>query len=782
MNAKKIISQLTLEEKAALLGGKNEWESRTVERLGISSVVMSDGPHGLRCQAGLGDHLGINESLPATCFPTAATVANSWDESLGETIGSMLGEEALAQGVDIILGPGVNMKRTPLCGRNFEYFSEDPYLAGKMAASYVRGIQSKHVYACLKHFAVNSREYRRMAMNAVVDERTLREIYLTAFEIGVKEGGAKTIMSSYNEVNGTYSNENYHLLSEILRDEWGFDGIVVSDWGASNDHVESVKCRATLEMPNPGLDSAREVVKAVRDGRLKEEQVDEALRPLIEAALYVKDNNHKIGFDEESHHKVAKRAALCSAVLLKNEDNILPLKPKTMVALKGPFVEKPRFQGAGSSVVNATKIESVKSVIDDYDLTVVEDPALADVVLYFFGLDEIAESEGGDRKSMKIPEYQIKELQQLYEINPHIVGVISAGSAIEMPWIDKLQAVLHGYLAGQAGASAMLDLLTGKANPMGKLSESYPFSYEECPVYHYADEEKRNLEYREGLFIGYRYYDTAEVPVAFPFGFGLSYTTFAYSNLTVQKDKVTFDITNTGDVEGTEIAQLYVGKKDSKIIRPRKELKGFAKVWLHAGETKTVEILFDDKTFRYFNTATNKWETEGGTYELYIGKSSAQIELTGSIEKQQTTDVLPYDINDFPSYKTGKITEVSDEEFARLYGKELPTEHKGELQFNDALCQMKNAKNIFARGFYKRLKRDLDKTYEKGVPDLTIMFLYNMPFRAMSKMAGNNCSREMAEGVLAFVNGHFFQGVHKFVGGYFRNALENKKYEKLLKK
>ena len=782
MDAREIISQLTLMEKAALLSGKNEWESRDIPRLGIQSITFSDGPHGLRRQEGAGDHLGLNASLPATCFPTAATVANSWDPSIGEEIGAALGEEAVAQNVDVLLGPGLNMKRSPLCGRNFEYFSEDPILAGKMAASYVRGIQSKHVYSCPKHFAVNSREYRRMAMNAVVDERTLREIYLTAFEIAVKEGGAKTIMSAYNEVNGKYANENEHLLVDILRNEWGFDGIVVTDWGASNDHVEGVRCQSNVEMPNPGLDSARELIKAATEGegRITEEEIDRAILPIIEAAIYFRENDHTKGFDKEAHHAIAKKAVLNSAVLLKNDEDILPLKAGTTVCLRGPFVDKPRYQGSGSSQVNSTKVETIKEQIANYDLKVVDDPEKADVVLFFFGLDEIAESEGADRMSMDVPEYQIKELESLTVYNKHIIGVMSAGSSVKMPWLDKLQALLHGYLTGQAGASAMLDLITGKEIPTGKLSESYPFAFADCSVANYSDTEKRNLQYREGPFIGYRYYDTADVAVQFPFGFGLSYTTFEYSKLYVGEEGVKFTIKNTGDRDGAEIAQLYVGKEESGLIRPKKELKGFKKVWIKAGESAEVEIPFDDKTFRYFSTVSNKWEIEGGEYQIYIGSNVSEIELKGLITKAGTIEELPYDIETLPSYKTGKVRNVHYEEFEKLYGHPLPEEKVGELDINDALCQMKDAKSGICRFVYKVLKNKLDQSYEKGVPDLNIMFIYNMPFRAMSKMTAGAVSRDMAESIVTIANGHFFKGLGGIISGYFKNARANKKYEERL--
>lgn len=780
MKAKEIISKLTIEEKAALLSGKNEWESRDIPRLGISSITFSDGPHGLRRQEGAGDHLGLNASLPATCFPTAATTANSWDPKLGEQIGEALGEEALAQGVNVVLGPGLNMKRSPLCGRNFEYFSEDPILAGKMAAAYIRGIQSRHVYACPKHFAVNSRESRRMAMNAVVDERTLREIYLTAFEIAVKEGGAKAIMSAYNEVNGSYANENEHLLVDILRKEWGFDGIVVTDWGGSNDHTAGVKCQSNVEMPNPGLDSARGLLKDLKLGKITEEEIDRAIEPVIEAALYFRENT-KQEFDKEADHRLARKAAAQSAVLLKNDGDILPLKEGTKVALRGPFVNKPRFQGAGSSQVNATKVETIEEEIKKYPLHVVEDPKEADVVLFFFGLDAIAESEGADRISMDIPTYQIEEIERLAVLNPNIVGVMSAGSAVKMPWLDKLTALLHGYLTGQAGASAFLDLLIGKEVPSGKLAESYPFAYVDCSMFNYADEKYRNLQYREGPFIGYRYYDTANVAVQFPFGYGLSYTTFSYENLVLTDQGVRFTVKNMGSCRGAEITQLYVGKKETALVRPKKELKGFQKIWLEAGEAKEVEIPFDDKTFRYFNTKTDRWEIEGGSYTIMVGASSADIRLEAELLKEGTTDVIPYDIEKLPSYRTGLVRNVHYEEFQVFYGKVLPEEKTGALDINDALCQMKDAKNVLCRLVYKVLQKKLDKSIEKGVPDLNILFIYNMPFRAVSKMTAGMVSREMAESMVLAANGHFFRGLGGLIGGFFRNRKENKKYEALLK-
>lgn len=806
MKHKDIISKMTIEEKAAFLSGKNEWQTRDFEALGIPSIFCSDGPHGIRKQAGAGDHLGLNESLPATCFPTAATIANSWSEELGEELGRNLGEEAMAEGVNILLGPGLNIKRSPLCGRNFEYFSEDPYLAGKMAASYVRGIQSRGVYACPKHFAVNSQELRRMAMNSVIDERTLREIYLTGFEIAVKEGGAKTIMSAYNEVNGTYANENKHLLKEILRDEWGFDGLVITDWGASNDHALGVAAGSTLEMPNPGLDSARELIAAVESGKISMDDVDARVDELLDAVIMLSSNAHDKSdeFDKDAHHAVAKKAAAESAVLLKNSESILPLKKGAKVAVIGDFAFDPRYQGAGSSLVNPTKVETISEMISSYDLQVVgmsrgysrcgEDNAetkkealdlagRADVVLFFFGLNEDSESEGMDRSHMRIPQNQINLLQELGQVNSNLIGIISAGSAIEMPWHHYFKALLHGYLNGQAGAGAVLDILTGEVNPSGKLSETIVRRLEDTPAYRYYPSRERTSEYREGPYVGYRYYDTAKVQVLYPFGFGLSYTTFEYSDITADEKGVTFTVKNTGDRDGAEVAQMYISMKGGKVYRPEKELKGFAKVNLKAGESKKVTISFDDKSFRYFNTKTNKWEVEGGEYIVSVGSSSADIKLTAKVSKAGTTDEIPYSEAELPSYYSGKIEDVSDEEFEKLLGRAIPDgKWSGQLGLNDALCQMYYAKSGLARFIYKRLTAMKKKADEKGKPDLNILFIYNMPFRAMGKMTGGAISMEMVDGIVKLVNGHFFGGLGKIIGGYFRNSKKNKAYEAKLKR
>lgn len=804
MKHRAIIEKMTLEEKTAVLSGKNTWETRAVKRLEIPSIALSDGPHGIRKQAGAGDHLGLNASLPATCFPTAATIANSWDEGLGEALGQALGEEAAAQGVDILLGPGLNIKRSPLCGRNFEYFSEDPYLAGKMAASYVRGIQSRGVHACPKHFAVNSQELRRMAMNAVVDERTLREIYLTGFEIAMKEGGARSIMTSYNQVNGTYANENKHLLQDILRGEWGFGGLVVTDWGGSNSHTAGVEAGSDLEMPSPGLDSARELAAAVLEGRLAEDDLDSCVDRLLEAVLTVKgEKKTPRTFDQETHHLLARRAAAESAVLLKNQEKLLPLKAGTKVAVIGDFAVEPRYQGAGSSMVNPIQVETMERVIGDSQLSVVGisrgyerngDPddilkkeavdlaEKAEVVIYCLGLNELGEAEGLDRSHMRIPQNQIDLLETLAKVNENIVGVISAGASIEMPWERNCRAILHGYLSGQAGASAMVDILTGEVNPSGRLSETYPIKYEDTPSFRNFPSTERNAEYREGIYVGYRYYDTSMVRVQYPFGFGLSYTEFSYSDLQVDEDGVTFIVANDGDCGGAEVTQLYIGLPEAAVFRPYKELKGFKKVFLKAGERKKVRIPFDDKTFRYWNCRTNKWETEGGNYLIMVGACVADIRLSGRLERKGTTGELPYDREQLPSYYSGLIQQVGEREFETLLGHPVPDgKWSGELGINDAICQMYYAKSRLARLAYRCLTKRKKKSEDKGKPDLNILFIYNMPFRGIAKMTGGMVSMEMVNGIVEMVNGHFFTGLKVVIAGYIRNSTANKREEARLR-
>lgn len=803
MKNKDIIEQLTLLEKAALLSGKNVWQTRDIPRLGIPSIFLSDGPHGLRKQLGAADHLGLNKSQPATCFPPAATVANSWNPQLGEEIGAALGEEALELEVDVVLGPGLNIKRSPLCGRNFEYFSEDPYLSGKMAAGYVRGIQSKGVSACLKHFAVNNQELRRMASNSVVDARTLRELYLTGFEIAVKEAAPKSVMTSYNEVNGRYANENAHLLKEILRDEWGFDGFVVTDWGGSNDHVEGVRNGSTLEMPSAGLGSARELVSAVEEGRIGEEELNVRVDELLEAVFRTKATEKPKSYDREAHHALARKAAEESIVLLKNENGILPLKGGAKVAVIGDFAKTPRYQGAGSSVVNPTKLDTTLDLIETSGLemtgfsegfkrsggneealkkSAVEVAKAADAVLMYIGLDEISETEGLDRRHMKLAQNQIELLQAVSAANPNVIAIISAGSVIEMPWKDNCRAIVHGYLSGQAGAGAMLRVITGEYNPSGKLGESYPFRYEDTPAYNFFPGKQRTAEYREGLYVGYRYYQTINKPVCYPFGYGLSYTTFSYSDLYVTEDGAAFTITNTGMTDGAEAAQLYVSCKNGKVFRPVRELKGFCKVFLRSGESKTVSIPLDDKTFRYFNIETNSWEIETAEYEILIGSSAENIRLCKVLTVRGSEAPCPYSSQALPDYYSGKIQSLPDDEFAALLGYEIPDgSWSGELGINDALCQMEYAKSGLARLIYKILDTRMKRGEAKGTPDLNALFQLNMPFRGIAKMTNGIVSMEMAAGMVTLVNGKFFKGMGIIINGFFRNSKANRRDEAILR-
>lgn len=779
-----IISKMSLEEKAYMMSGKDTWSTVPYEKYGIPPMVMSDGPHGMRRQLGKGDQLGINGSLPATCFPTAATVANSWDEALGEEIGAALADEAVTMDVGVILGPGLNIKRSPLCGRNFEYFSEDPYHAGKMAAAYVRGIQSRGIAACPKHFAANSQELRRMASNSVVDERTLREIYTTGFEIAVKEGGAKAIMSSYNEVNGVYANENKHLLQDILVDEWGFEGIVISDWGGSNDHALGVKNGSHLEMPGTGKSGMRDIVRAVEAGTLKEETLDRRVDELLDIIFLTRPavtGGRGKSFSVEEHDRLARRAARESAVLLKNEGGILPLAPGARVALIGDFAQTSRYQGAGSSLVKPTKEpENIVACAKESGLEIVAyeqgyirnrkpNPGLiekakraaeqAQTVLIFAGLDEISESEGLDRAHMRMPQGQLALIDAVCGVNENVVVVLSAGSAIEMPWYDKVRGILHGYLWGQAGASAMLDILTGKACPSGKLAETYPFCNEDTPAYRCYPGRERSSEYREGLYVGYRYYTSVGKKVRFPFGFGLSYTSFAYSNLRVSESGVTFTLENTGTVAGAETAQLYVGRESGTVFRPVRELKGFVKAALAPGEQRTVQIPFDDKTFRFYDTRTDTWEVESGTYHIMIAKNAEEICLEADYEAAGTVAGGGYSRQELPEYFSGEITQVSDAAYRILYGRDIPDGHwTKEIQMNDAVAQLNRGKGIFGWIFWGVLTLMLKFSEWRGKPSLNVLFNYNMPIRGYAKMTGGFVTMDMARALTEMANGHRIKG------------------------
>ena len=802
-NTELLLKELTLEEKCALLSGAETFKTRGMPQHGIPQIWLSDGPHGLRKQAGESDHLGLNPSVPATCFPTASAVANSWDAALGEEIGAALGEEAAAQEVSVVLGPGLNMKRNPLCGRSFEYFSEDPYLAGKLAAGYIRGIQSKGVAACPKHFAVNSQETRRMASDSIVDERTLREIYLTGFEIAVKEGHPRSIMSSYNLVNGTYANENKHLLMEILRGEWGFDGAVITDWGGSNDHALGVKNGSTLEMPAPGGDSVRELLAAVESGKISESDIDARLSELLplvfdtKAALDAAPRE----FDAAAHHALARRAAEESLVLLKNEGSLLPLAAGSKVAVIGDFAKNPRYQGAGSSMVNSTQVDVLLDKLIDSELNVIgyqqgfdrhgkPDAALqksacelatqADTVILCMGLDEIAESEGLDRSNLRLAQNQVDLLQAVAAVNPKIAVVLYSGSVVETPWLDNCQALLYAALGGQAGAGAVADALTGKVNPCGKLAETWPLAYADVPSAADFATRRKTVEYREGLYIGYRYFTTEEKAVRFPFGYGMSYTTFAYSDMAVDEQGVSLTVTNTGSVAGTEIVQLYIAKKSSELFRPAKELKGFARVTLAPGEKQRITIMLDDKAFRFWNVKANRWEIESGEYELLVGASVEDIRLCEKISVHGTATVHPYEDRDLDCYYKGNVLHVSDADFEKLLGHPIP-KGKTKIDRNLTLGELNHARSPLGWLVWLVLTILLDVSYKRGKPDLNILFQYNMPLRALAKMTNGAISMGMVDGIVMELQGFWILGLVRVIYEAIKNVVLNAQMEKRLR-
>ncbi|MDO4432545.1 MAG: glycoside hydrolase family 3 C-terminal domain-containing protein [Aerococcaceae bacterium] len=798
MKHQAIIDQMSLFEKALLLTGKNTWQTKDYPQYNVPSIFLSDGPHGIRKQLGEADHLGLNASIPSTCFPTAATVANSWDIDLAKEIGIALGEEANDLGVNVILGPGMNIKRNPLCGRNFEYFSEDPVLTGEMATAYVQGIQSQGVSACPKHFAVNSQELRRMSNDSIVDERALREIYLQAFEMVVKKSAPKFMMTSYNQVNGTYTNEHHHLLQEILYGEWNYNGAIVTDWGGSNDHVQGVIEGSHLEMPGTGIPSAIELQEAVAAGRLSEDVINQRVDELLDVIFTLaKDKgvstNALTPAHRTEHHTLANRAAAESIVLLKNDRNLLPLSSEKTIAIIGDFAQTPRYQGAGSSVVNPTQLETIMSTKADFGYGEVPfaqgyhrsgkvDAALiteavtvaqqVEVPLLFIGLTEITESEGMDRSTMQLDRAQLDLVDAVTKANPNTVVVLSGGSVIEMPFASQVSTIVHGYLGGQAGASAVWKVLTGVVNPSGKLAETYPLNYEDVSSAHYYPGLERTSEYRESIYVGYRHYDTIDKAVQFPFGHGLSYTQFAYDNLTLSENSVAFDVTNIGQEAGAEIAQVYVGHRSEEVFHAAKSLAGFTKVYLQPQETRRVTIELTAHAFEFFNVKANAWEVEGGEYTVMVGASSRDIRLQETIVKESTLTQAPYANLALDAYFTANVQQVPNEQFEALLGRPIPEAYWDRSQLlteNDTISQMYYAKGFVARGVYRLLTHFLNKSIAKGEPNLNLFFNYNMTFRAMQKMTGGMVNHAMVQHILRIVNGHFFSGSYRVLREYFAN-------------
>ena len=791
-------TDLTLLQAAALLSGASAWDSRAIPAANVPSFVMSDGPHGVRRQLGDADHLGIAQAEKATCFPTASALAATWNPELARDMGEALGLEACSLGVDVLLGPGLNIKRSPLCGRNFEYFSEDPILAGTMAAGLVDGIQSTGTAACPKHFALNSQELRRMASDSIVDERTMHEIYLTGFEIVCRTARPRAIMSSYNLVNGTYAHENKHLLTDILRTEWGFDGMVVSDWGGSNSAVAAARAGGSLEMPAPGLVGARQIVAAVEAGQLDASDVYARAQEVLTVAAAAAGLPAPTPYDLDGHHALATSIAAEAITLLRNENDLLPLSAGTSVALIGDLADTPRFQGSGSSQVNPTRVESPRELLEagggvsrglvcagyasgyerlggTSDALIAEAVALAaraDVALVYVGLDELAESEGLDRPHMRLPEGQDRLIEAVVAANPSTVVVLTGGASVEMPWAPAVPALVNGYLTGQGGAGAMLDVLSGAVNPSGRLAETYARSYEDHPTAAWYPATGPLSYYREGPFVGYRYFTTAGIDVSFPFGYGLSYSSFEYSDLAVNEEGASLTITNTSARDGAEVVQLYVSAPGG-VFAPARELKGFAKVEVAAGASVSVTIPFDRYTFRHWETSRGAWETEAGTWTVHVGRNATDTPLSATLEVDGTTP-SPIDPA-LGHYLSGDVAHVTDSEFAVLLGRTIPTAHPADdLSAADPLSEMTRAKTWLARVAGRGLHALKAKADAKGTPDLNILFVLNMPFRAIAKMSNGAASPDMVDAILDAVNGHPLRGLTRAALGFFSNARANK--------
>ena len=776
-------------EEAALTAGASVWDTRALAHRQVPGIVLSDGPHGVRRQLGSGDHLGIAVSEPATCFPTAVTTSNSWDPGLLEEMGRALGEEARRLGVDVILGPGINIKRNPRCGRNFEYYSEDPFHAGKMAAGLIRGIEESGVAACVKHFAVNSQETRRMASNSVVDEQTLREIYLTAFEIALREGRPRALMSAYNQVNGVYMHEHPHLIGQILRGEWGFDGIVVSDWGGSNDAVAAIRAGSTLEMPCPGWDSVRRVAAAVEDGSLDRAALTIQAERMIRLTrnLSAQRSPEPGSLDEDMvqrHHALARRVAEESAVLLVNREvngtPALPIATGTRVAIVGAFADTPRIQGAGSSVVNATRIDSplaayreifevVESIPgytvagegDEESLARIDEVVSSvDAVIIHIGLDEKTESEGIDRFDINLPAAQLQALARVCEAveaiagtgaagegseprRPRLIVVLHGGGVVDTAWIERVDAVLYTGLPGQAGAGAIADLVSGASAPSGRISETYPLSAGDIPGDAEYPAQERDGIYREGIFVGYRHYTTSSTPVRFPFGHGLTYTTFLYRDLEVTPTGVRLTVENTGEHDGSEVVQLYVGMPEGHANRPLRQLKGFSKVRIPAGGSCEVAIDFDEMTFRHFDTERGCWMVEGGQWLIEVGASCEDIRLSATLEVESATLTAPVSHAQTQPYSQHEDASGSEE----------------TIHANTAIGELVDAPSAVARLAARTVNRMEERKRQRGILDLNLLFLRAMPLRALAKMTNGMVTPDMVDAIVTVCRGHFFRGI-----------------------
>ncbi len=791
-----ILAKMTLEEKASLCSGKDYWHTEAVPGVNIPSVMLTDGPHGIRKRVeekSKEEKMSL-KGVPAICYPTASATACSWDRDLLYKMGEALGEECLKEDVSVLLGPGTNIKRSPLCGRNFEYFSEDPLLAGEMAASFINGVQSKGIGTSLKHFAANNQETRRMTVNTVADERTLREIYLAPFETAVKKAQPWTIMAAYNRLNGTYCAENKWLLTDVLRNEWGFKGIVVTDWGAENDRVSGLLAGQELEMPSSNGVGNQQIVAAVQSGLVEESYLDELVDRLIDMALKG-DAARKPGhtYDAKAHHQLAREIAGQCMVLMKNDGGLLPLKKDAKITVIGEMAKKPRYQGAGSSLINPIQLDSAfeslvqrgvafqyapgystakknKTSDDTFVAEAVEKAKNAETVLLFIGLTDDFETEGCDRKHLRIPPLHERLVNEVLKVNKNVVVVLSGGAAIEMPWADEVPAILNEFLTGQACGSAVCDVLYGDVNPSGKLSETYPMALTDNSSANYYPGTRVSVEYRESVYVGYRYYDTAKKAVRFPFGHGLSYTTFAYSDLKLSADSiedtdtltVSFKVKNTGERAGAEVAEVYVRDRESTIFRPEKELKGFQKVFLEAGEEKEVSVTLDKRAFAYYNVNIHDWHVESGAFDILVGASSRDIRLEAGV---QVTSTVEAEIPDYravaPDYYTGNVQHIDDAAFAAVLGHEIPPSTRDKnrpLTFSNTIEDANEGK--WGGRIYRLLIKMLGEDTMAGA------VATQLPVKNLISMSFGLFSPQMAEGLLMILSeDKFAKGMGKILKG-----------------
>ena len=798
MEINQIISEMTLEEKASLCSGSNFWFTKPIERLGIPSIMLTDGPHGLRKQVMSDDNLGINQSVPATCFPTASALAATWNRELVQQVGIALGEECRQEKVSVILGPGANIKRSPLCGRNFEYFSEDPLLSGELAKSYIQGVQSQGIGTSLKHYVANNQEFRRMTIDAIVDMRALHEIYLAGFEIAVKGAQPWTLMGAYNKLNGTYCCEDPLILSKILKEKWGHKGLVMTDWGALNKRVPALQAGLELEMPGGIVENDTLIVEAIRSGELDEIVLDQAVERILDMVFKAQATlDEDFTYDADAHHMLARQAAGEGAVLLKNVSDLLPLQKETKVAVLGSFAKTPRYQGAGSSLINPSRLDNLydemvkiasadqvtfaqgypqQGMTFDQNLLneAVQTAKNADVVVIHIGLPDSFEVEGLDRAHLRLPESHNRLVEAVASIHDQVVVVLSNGAPVEMPWVDTVQAVLEGYLGGQAGAGGLADILYGIVNPSGKLAETFPIKLEDTPCYHNFPGGPKTVEYRESLYVGYRFYETVDKSVLFPFGHGLSYTTFAYEDLRTSQETITdqetltvnVKVRNTGNRMGKETVQLYICPESPTAFRPKLELKDFEKVSLQPGEAKQITFNLDRRAFAHFSTAINDWQVESGLYSILVGASSRQIHLEGQVRVDSTQGDIPIPERDcLPVYVDFPADAIINQaEFEALLGRSVPSNSivKGEkATINTPIADLQHSfiARRLLKAVHKQMKSEIGDDPDNPTALMIQAIVAEIPLRTLFMLGGDRFNRKMAEGLLMMINGKLLRGL-----------------------